>query len=860
MVGSPAGALEAEADRAAEAAVRGDPAATRPGAAPRLSRATSADAGQGEGEAPPIVAEVLATPGRPLDGTTRAAMERRFGHDFGQVRVHTDARAAESARAVQARAYTVGSHIVFDSGQYAPRHGAGLRLLAHELAHTVQQGGAPAMLQRACLPSAVCPPIATSLGGGGLRWEAAELCLQNQYRSSRPGLIGTNKSWTALSAPLTTAAGRDLDCFKSHLAAKSGMFLAQPDIIDFTRAQIYDVTTPGQAPAHRVRLWADTGEATALSAIPDCGRNGGASRKWEPGDWSPSPCYALGGDLYMRAWNDNGLLLYDMLKDLTKEAILALLLAAAYSQFKNPMQKLGAKVLARNPYVAAGLAAATILVVLTTDAEIAFAAEGDPISNILKAIENSGVETPDAIKEALKSNPALRERLEAAMKDAKTPSDKAKAASNAMLKLIAEHKDQFSQEDLEAIVSVLETTGGKVAETTMTVEQLRARLDQIKRGEVKDPGAEAQGAPGAGGATGQQGQAALKPETLKKLEQSGESVRRLLERVTAKTGPGTALTDAQIERFLAIVPPTLTQAQIDAIAGRVQPGQQQTPDQMLDELAKAVAAEQAKTEADLAKQHPALKPETLKKLAAAPELVRRLFDEMTGAVSKTAGKELAVTDEVVERFLAILGTKLTAEQYEALAARLSAVKPGETAKSVLDKLEKAVAETAKPQGGPDKGEKPGGDKGGKKSGGKGGPGKKGPAEQGGVGEKGKDAVTSEQLRRQLAEYARKFDYSQVERGAFRLFFIYDVNYATVHKQAHMIAIFGLLEDGTKYVGICEARFTAVQELKTTMTVITSTDMVDENANVIFEPSDWEGSAKAKQVALERIERLPEAVK
>jgi hypothetical protein len=91
--------------------------------------------------APPLVHDVLASPGRPLDAGTRAYMEPRFGHSFAHVRVHDDARAAASARAVNARAYTVGADVVFGRGEYRP--GAdGRRLLAHELAHVVQQDGA----------------------------------------------------------------------------------------------------------------------------------------------------------------------------------------------------------------------------------------------------------------------------------------------------------------------------------------------------------------------------------------------------------------------------------------------------------------------------------------------------------------------------------------------------------------------------------------------------------------------------------------------------------------------------------------------------------------------------------------------
>jgi len=91
--------------------------------------------------APATVNRVLDSPGRPLDAPARSFMEPRFGRDFGGVRIHTDPTAAESARAVDAHAYTVGQHIVFDSGKYDPHSGPGRNLLAHELAHTVQQRG-----------------------------------------------------------------------------------------------------------------------------------------------------------------------------------------------------------------------------------------------------------------------------------------------------------------------------------------------------------------------------------------------------------------------------------------------------------------------------------------------------------------------------------------------------------------------------------------------------------------------------------------------------------------------------------------------------------------------------------------------
>ena len=90
-------------------------------------------------EPPPIVHEVLRSLGQPLDPAIRAFMEPRFGHDFGQVRVHTDARATESTQAVNALAYTVGKNIVLAQEHYRPTATSGRQLLAHELAHVVQQ-------------------------------------------------------------------------------------------------------------------------------------------------------------------------------------------------------------------------------------------------------------------------------------------------------------------------------------------------------------------------------------------------------------------------------------------------------------------------------------------------------------------------------------------------------------------------------------------------------------------------------------------------------------------------------------------------------------------------------------------------
>ncbi|MCB2002159.1 MAG: DUF4157 domain-containing protein [Rhodoferax sp.] len=144
--------LEIEADRAAARVLRPDVARTDPSrdAPLALTRRSSVPAAAHQAAAPASVHQTLARAGEPLAPATRAFFEPRFGHDFGKVRVHRDALAARSAREVQAQAYTVGHAVVFGSGQYDPHSIGGKALLAHELAHVVQQSAAsPRTVQRA---------------------------------------------------------------------------------------------------------------------------------------------------------------------------------------------------------------------------------------------------------------------------------------------------------------------------------------------------------------------------------------------------------------------------------------------------------------------------------------------------------------------------------------------------------------------------------------------------------------------------------------------------------------------------------------------------------------------------------------
>jgi hypothetical protein len=128
------------------------------------AESSSAAAKNNVGTVPPSVREVLNSAGAPLSPDTRAFFEPRFGRDLSDVRVHTGGAATRSAREVNALAYAVGAHVVFNTGQYAPHSFEGRRLLAHELTHVVQQTSEPVTRIERHREVRVAPPISQASG------------------------------------------------------------------------------------------------------------------------------------------------------------------------------------------------------------------------------------------------------------------------------------------------------------------------------------------------------------------------------------------------------------------------------------------------------------------------------------------------------------------------------------------------------------------------------------------------------------------------------------------------------------------------------------------------------------------------
>lgn len=218
-------------------------------------QATSAAAGEG---VPPIVHDVLSSAGETLNPSTRAYLEPRFGHDFSQVRVHTDARAADSARAVNALAYTVGRDIVFGSGKYQPHTRDGLRLVAHELTHTLQQSSVRTATSAAVQMSgnhsaeereadSVASHIDTAqLKEGSAAPAISKLSVQQVQRSPQPG---PTKS-TRQPCPNVTP---DLppDDFRAAACARPAP-AGTPEECEFTQAQTIALKSAQRLAASRV--------------------------------------------------------------------------------------------------------------------------------------------------------------------------------------------------------------------------------------------------------------------------------------------------------------------------------------------------------------------------------------------------------------------------------------------------------------------------------------------------------------------------------------------------------------------------------------------------------------------------------
>jgi Domain of unknown function (DUF4157) len=230
-------------------------------------------------EAPESIYKALSAPGQPLDASSRAFFEPRFGYDFSSVRLLTNSEAARSASDIGARAYTMGSHIVFAQGQYSSS-AEGRGLLAHELAHVVQKEGAKHdsnVIRRA--PWGTCPKGPRANAQNPWIYNPAQLHALGLYKARFPDhCIMTDEMLAAGIVPRcrgeeNTIVNNIMQDFHHDKYVKRGSVgspsnvtrrpesrkgaliqrsiemvpaMQMPDIIDITASELYDITTPSQ--------------------------------------------------------------------------------------------------------------------------------------------------------------------------------------------------------------------------------------------------------------------------------------------------------------------------------------------------------------------------------------------------------------------------------------------------------------------------------------------------------------------------------------------------------------------------------------------------------------------------------------
>jgi hypothetical protein len=229
----------------------------------QLVQRRGSDSAAAPAHAPESVHRTLSSPGRPLDTGTRNFMESRFGHDFSRVRVHTDSQAGDSAREINAHAYTAGNDIAFAPGKYQPESHSGRHLLAHELAHTVQQSG----LQRRASDLAV-----DTAPDSQLEHEAESAAHSVSSGSGSPGIASRPVGLTIARVPASASAPPATRVHAAKLK-EAGYEEMDPPPKNFADARRFKVLAPFPLPGEKgpvaEKKWKERADGGGLEAIID---------------------------------------------------------------------------------------------------------------------------------------------------------------------------------------------------------------------------------------------------------------------------------------------------------------------------------------------------------------------------------------------------------------------------------------------------------------------------------------------------------------------------------------------------------------------------------------------------------------
>ncbi len=566
--------------------------------------------------------------GAGMDKQTKSFMEDRFGTDFSGVRIHTGDYAVQMSNELNAQAFTVGNDIYFNSGKYDTSSDSGRHLLAHELTHTVQQGGSgengtiSPMIQKVDMP---CATLLNLPDTNIISGTAAHGVIVADFNSRVAGALSISIPG-ASAAPQRTEGGKgspdqiDPQIIGGlagtgfpDLARKAGTILEIAEIKPATymwmaegAAQVGRYITQGNATDAQQAGWRARNGITAVAPLL-------------PTSYTPPSTLMVGTTAIQVAWCGPGVIVYKALKPNEKhyelpewkpspewDKVLYLAMAAALAA---AMKKAGMKL---NPALRYASIVAMIYLLGTGKAEASVGLSGDdPLEAMFKAMEQDGIKVPPEVQEMIKNDPELKKMVEESAKKGGKLSDVQKEMARKYGEFINQHINEFSKEELEAMLSTTENMSDKMP-SDMKVEDIKKALRDkaSQKGGTdtpKDPAAPGSGASGSGNLPGDTRTdepapaenldtkfPRLSEETKKKIKEASAPVKKIWEAYLQKirnkgdAKEGFEINDELVNKFFAIVPIDITDKQADDIVGALQKSPDATLDQVLDSLRKGV--------------------------------------------------------------------------------------------------------------------------------------------------------------------------------------------------------------------------------------------------------------------------------
>jgi hypothetical protein len=629
-VNEPGDIYEQEADRIADQVMAAPAHPAVSTAPPRIQRFSGQSNGQMDA-APTSVDRVLSSPGRPLEPALRQDMEQRFGYDFSRVRVHSDTAAEQSAREMNANAYTVGDNIVFGAGVFTPGTYLGRQLIAHELTHVVQQrGGGELRIQRSF---AGCQTLLTNPGVVGLlSGIRVHSIIGQHFRQTVAGARGVAIPG-AYASPLRTQGlcGEETKVIDPQeiggMDPRAGAGI--PDLARITPGGILQVAEVKPA---AVPCLVD-GEEQLLRYIDHGNAREEAQTAWRASlgvkvvspmleSTYPPPSFSVAvpgvASAELRtAWCTPGLLAYTvkasgqqapervpeespvfdavrvliilgMLGDAAKRAGLGDLLAGG-----------GKKAFAR-AFIYAELATA-VLLISTGKAEAKLGPGESSLETLAKAMEQEGTKMPPNLKALIEKDPELK-----ALVDKAVSSGNGQAVNEELNKKISEiidqNLDKFSREELKILLSATAASKQINPSADVTVEKLKKTIERIKAGETTKAGEGKSSGKGGGDVPstvpesptaeppGKPAPSTLSDDLRKRLA-ADKAANAIMEELAVGRG-GVKMDAAFVEELLAATKnakPPLTEAEAAELAAVVKTKKGMTPAEILESVHKGIA-------------------------------------------------------------------------------------------------------------------------------------------------------------------------------------------------------------------------------------------------------------------------------